>query len=115
MCVQKLHWVLNATGPVFLLYGWAKTLLQVLYIIFTLVLSVTVSFDPTTYTVTEGLDNVANLMLIRSGDLTRTVVITVATAAGTAMGMTHHCAATLYTTSQQKIKCFLHVYKNAFL
>ena len=30
-------------------------------------------------------------MLVRSGDLTRTFVVTVTTAAGTAMGMTHHC------------------------
>ena len=56
-----------------------------------LFVSVTVSFDPTTYTVTEGVDNVANLMLVRSGDLTKTVVVSVTTAAGTAMGMTHHC------------------------
>ena len=48
--------------------------------------TVTVSFDPTTYTVTEGVDDVANLMLVRSGGLTRTVVVTVTTAAGTAMG-----------------------------
>ena len=54
-------------------------------------LSVIVSFDPTTYTVTEGVDDVANLMLIRSGGLTRTVVVTVTTVAGTATGMTHHC------------------------
>ena len=51
--------------------------------------SVTVSFDPTTYTVTEG-DGFANLMLVRSGGLTRTVVVTVTTAAGTATGMTHY-------------------------
>ena len=42
---------------------------------------VIVSFDPTTYTVTEGVDGVANLMLVRSGNLT---------APGTAKGMTHH-------------------------
>ena len=54
-------------------------------------LSVIVSFDPTTYTVTEGVDGVANLMLVRSGGLTRTVVVTVTTVAGTATGMTHHC------------------------
>ena len=52
---------------------------------------VIVSFDPTTYTVTEGVDGVANLILVRSGYLTRTVVVTVTNAAGTAMGMTHHC------------------------
>ena len=54
-------------------------------------LSVTVSFDPTTYTVTEGVDDVANLMLVRSGGLTRTIVVTVITVAGTATGITHHC------------------------
>ena len=59
--------------------------------VFTLENPVSVSFDPTTYTVTEGVDGVANLMLVRSGGLTRTVVVTVTTAAGTAMSMTHHC------------------------
>ena len=66
-----------------------------------------VSFNPTTYTVTEGVDN-ANLMLIRSGGLTRTVVVTVTAVAGTAMGMAHHsvlcttitcCSHSLYTIS----------------
>ena len=37
------------------------------------------------------MDGVVNLMLVRSGGLTRTVVVTVTTASGTAMGMTHHC------------------------
>ena len=50
--------------------------------------SVTVSFDPTTYTVIEGGEGVvANLKLVRSGDLTRTVVVTVTAATGTAIGM----------------------------
>ena len=49
-------------------------------------LSVIVSFDPTTYTVTEGVDSVANLMLVRSEVLTRTVVVSVTTVAGTATG-----------------------------
>ena len=53
--------------------------------------AVTVSFDPTTYTVTEGVDNVANLRLVRSGGLTGAIVVTVTTASGTAMGMTCHC------------------------
>ena len=48
--------------------------------------SVTVSFDPTTYTVTEGVDVVANLRLIRHRVLTETVV-TVTITAGTARGM----------------------------
>ena len=52
---------------------------------------VAVSFDPTTYNVTEGVDNVANLRLVRSGGLNRTVVVTVSIASGTAMGITHHC------------------------
>ena len=55
-----------------------------------------VSFDPTTYTVTEGVGGVANLMLVRSGDLARTVVITVTTVAGTATGMTHY---SMYTVA----------------
>ena len=50
-----------------------------------------VSFDPTTYTVTEGVDDVANLTLVKSRIITETVVVTVTTAVGTAMGMTHHC------------------------
>ena len=45
-------------------------------------LSVTVSFDPITYTVTEGKDDVVNISLVRSGDLTRTIVVTVTTVAG---------------------------------
>ena len=49
--------------------------------------SVTVSFSPTTYTVTEGEDNVVFLILERGGDLTRTIVVSVLTGAGTAMGM----------------------------
>ena len=52
-----------------------------------LFLSVTVSFSPTTYTVTEGEDHVVTLILERGGDLTRTIVISVLTGAGTAMGM----------------------------
>ena len=65
--------------------------LQYTFTFFLLVDPVTVSFDPTTYTVTEGVDNVANLMLVRSGSLNKTVVVTVSTASGTAMGITHHC------------------------
>ena len=56
-----------------------------------LFLPVTVSFDPIFYTVTEGVDGVVNLMLVRSGGLTRTVVVSVNLASGTAKGMTHHC------------------------
>ena len=43
------------------------------------------------------MDDVANLILVRSGDLTRTVVVIVTAVAGTAMGMRHcllpHCRA----------------------
>ena len=71
---------------------------------------VTVSFDPTTYTVTEGVDGVANLMLVRSGGLTRTVVVTVTTAAGTATGMTHHC--TTVTTHVYTCTCTKSILRN---
>ena len=58
---------------------------------------VTVSFDPTTYTVTEGEDVVANLRLIRHGVLTETVV-TVTITAGTARGMQLDLSSTLLST-----------------
>ena len=51
-------------------------------------LPVSVSFDPTAYTVTEGVDATAELMLERSGDLNREVVVSVSTMPGTAIGMT---------------------------
>ena len=50
-------------------------------------LPVSVSFDPTAYTVTEGVDATAELMLVRSGD-NREVVVSVSTMSGTAIGMT---------------------------
>ena len=56
-----------------------------MYPIFLLVI---VSFDPTSYTVTEGIDGTAELMLVRSGNLNREVVVSVTTASGTATGMT---------------------------
>ena len=68
--------------------------------------TVTVSFDPTTYTVTEGVDGVANLMLVRSGGLTRTVEVTVTTVADTATGMTHHC-----TTVTTHVHVTVYMYK----
>ena len=49
--------------------------------------SVTVSFNPTSYTVTEGDDEFAVLTLVRSGDLSRATVVTVTTADGSATGM----------------------------
>ena len=51
-------------------------------------LPVSVSFDPTAYTVTEGVDATSELMLVRSGDLNREVVVSVSTMPGTAIGMT---------------------------
>ena len=49
-------------------------------------LLVNVSFDPTSYTVTEGIDGTAELMLVRSGNLNREVVVSVTTTSGTAIG-----------------------------
>ena len=51
-------------------------------------LPVSVSFDPTAYTVTEGVDATAELMLVRSGDLNREVVVSVSTFDETTIGMT---------------------------
>ena len=45
------------------------------------------SFDPTSYTVTEGEDGAAELILVRSGYLSRATVVTVNTADGSAIGM----------------------------
>ena len=46
-----------------------------------------VSFDATSYTVTEGVDEFAELTLVRSGDLSRTTVVTVTTGPGNATGV----------------------------
>ena len=54
-----------------------------MYPIFLLVI---VSFDPTSYTVSEGIGT-AELMLVRSGNLNREVVVSVITMPGTATGM----------------------------
>ena len=52
-----------------------------------LTLPVVVSFDPISYTVTEGEDEFAELILVRSGgDLSRGTVVTVTTADGSATG-----------------------------
>ena len=48
---------------------------------------VTVSFSPVTYTVTEGEDTSAGLVLIRSGDLSRPTAIEVTTLSGSANGI----------------------------
>ena len=55
-----------------------------MYPIFLLV--IIVSFDPTSYTVSEGIGT-AELMLVRSGNLNREVVVSVITMPGTATGM----------------------------
>ena len=49
-------------------------------------LTVSVSFELTSYTVTEGDDGFAVLTLIRSGDLNRVTVVTVTTSDGSATG-----------------------------
>ena len=51
-------------------------------------LLVNVSFDPTSYTVTEGIDGTAELMLVRRGNLNREVIVSLTTTSGTAVGMT---------------------------
>ena len=48
--------------------------------------SVLVSFDPTSYTVTEGDDEFAALRLVRSGDTSGTTVVTVNPVPGSAIG-----------------------------
>jgi CUB/sushi domain-containing protein len=48
-------------------------------------LAVLVSFAPTAYTVTEGMDGFVTLMLVRTGDLSRTTLVTVTTAAESAV------------------------------
>ena len=50
-------------------------------------LLVIVSFDPTSYTVTEGIDGTAELMLVRSGNHNERVAVSVTTMSGTAIGM----------------------------
>ena len=50
-------------------------------------LLVIVSFDPTSYTVTEGINGTAELMLVRSGNLNERVAVSVLTMLGTAIGM----------------------------
>ena len=46
-----------------------------------------VEFYPIAYTVTEGLDAFVDLLLIRSGPLTGSSVVTVTTLQGSASGM----------------------------
>ena len=46
-----------------------------------------VSFDPTTYTVSEGVDEVVVLTLTRSRDISEITRVTVTTVSGSATGM----------------------------
>ena len=71
--------IMDDDGELMSLY----TLWLYMYPIFLLVI---VSFDPTSYTVTEGIDGTAELMLVRSGNLNREVVVSVTTTSGTASG-----------------------------
>ena len=48
---------------------------------------IVVSFFPVTYTVTEGEDTTVELVLIRSGDLSRPTAIEVTTLSGSANGI----------------------------
>ena len=52
-----------------------------------IIVLVFVSFDPVSYTVTEGVDGAVELILVRSGDLSRATVLTITTADGSAIGM----------------------------
>ena len=59
-----------------------------------------VSFDPTSYTVTEGDDGYVELTLVRSGDLSRATVVTVTTADDSAIGMVKNmCRSSDYVLS----------------
>ena len=46
-----------------------------------------VEFNPTAYTVTEGVDDFAELTLVRRGYLAQSTTVTVTTLSGTATGM----------------------------
>ena len=45
-----------------------------------------VSFDPTSYTVTEGEDEFVEVTLVRSGDLSRNSTVTLTTFDASALG-----------------------------
>ena len=49
--------------------------------------TVFVTFDPTTYIVTEGVNAFAQLILVRSGDLSGSTTVTVTPQSGTAIGI----------------------------
>ena len=60
-----------------------------------------VSFDPTVYTVIEGLDGFVVLTLVRSGDISESTTVTVIIESGSALGshlhgMTfNHCSSSI--------------------
>ena len=59
-----------------------------------------VSFDPISYTVTEGDDGFVELTLVKSGDLSRATVVTVTTADGSATGIVKNmCRSSDYVLS----------------
>ena len=49
--------------------------------------TVIVSFSDTVYTVTEGLDAIVELKLVRSGYTNRNATVTLCTSSGTAVGI----------------------------
>ncbi|CAI8033447.1 CUB and sushi domain-containing protein 1, partial [Geodia barretti] len=61
-------------------------------------LAVFVSFDPVSYTVTEGVDGAVELILVRSGDLSRATVLTITTADGSAIAGSDYTATTMRVT-----------------
>ena len=57
----------------------------------------TVSFVPTDYVVTEGVDLFANVTLIRSGNTNKTATVIVCTQSGTANGMSEYQSESILT------------------
>ena len=58
----------------------------VVYIFSSISFVALVSFDPTSYTVIEGVDEFVLLGLVRSGDISGSTTVDVETLPGTAMG-----------------------------
>ena len=75
------------TNPFFSDYGFIFIFVLCTVLLHPIFLLVIVSFDPTSYTVTEGIDGTAELMLVRSGNLNEGVAVSVTTMSGTAIGM----------------------------
>ena len=76
-----VEWLLSV--PVLLVKKHAHESACILIVL----LSVVVSFDPISYTVTEGDDDTAILRLVRSGDLSTQTVVTVNPTPGSALGI----------------------------